>query len=160
MKSYDDFKKDLGKRESGSCYTCVNKFGYLGMWQFGKARLCDFGLMRKDGPKFYWFPGITESVFLTHPTLQDVLFDCHVGRLMKIVEAHYPLLDTEKVSGAIAVMHLLGPGGFAKFQRGVDGEDALGTKASDYYGLFCGYEIPKNLPITFDYRRILSTVPH
>ena len=38
-KTQNDFLDALGHRESGNRYDVINKFGYLGKYQFGKATL-------------------------------------------------------------------------------------------------------------------------
>ena len=62
--SYEDFVNALGERESGNNYHIKNTLGYLGRWQFGKMRLTDVGLMkRNDGGGFEWIEGMDELKF-------------------------------------------------------------------------------------------------
>ena len=43
-KTYLDFRNAIGFKESSNRYGVVNSLGYLGRYQFGTARLSDFGL--------------------------------------------------------------------------------------------------------------------
>ena len=147
MKPYPDFKKAMRQRESSGNYQCVNKFGFLGAYQFGMARLCDLGITERIDPKstgtarslFRFKPPYSLEVFLGSPDLQDKTFDLHVQLLKRLCVKLAP----ENLSGAIAACHLLGVGGLTHFVRQrIDECDALGTKLSDYYEEFRGYEIP------------------
>jgi len=158
MKTYEDFKEAVGKRESGGDYQIKNSLGYLGKYQFGLARLSDFGLCeRKPNTKGYgnksfdWVPPFAEDIFLTNEELQDTVFDKHVWSLRRSIEKGFSkYLDTEisghklTLSGAIGCCHLLGVGGLKDFISGKDSQDAYGTKASDYVELFKDYEILTN----------------
>jgi hypothetical protein len=147
MKPYGEFRLAIRTRESSGKYDCVNKLGYLGAYQFGLARLCDLGVTRRKDPGskglangLFEFiePGGREK-FLSTPALQDECFDRHVQLLKKLCERICP----ENLSGAIAACHLLGVGGLVDFVRHkIDDCDAFGTKLSEYYELFSGYEIP------------------
>jgi hypothetical protein len=80
------------------------------------------------------------EAFLSSKELQDLCFDQHVKWLKQEVMR---LGEKDNLSGAIAVCHLLGAGGLKDFIfKKIDGADALGTHASDYYREFSGYEIP------------------
>lgn len=155
-KSYLDFKNALGARESGNNYKAKNTLGYLGKYQFGLARLSDFGLCkRKEGVPgwsnkcFTWVEPFSEERFLKEAELQEKIFDIHIGNLCKRVKRIYAdRLDKEvnghflTLSGAVACVHLLGMGGLIDFFDSKIGSDAYGTKATDYIDLFCGYDIP------------------
>lgn len=149
MKTFDDFVSAVGQRESGNRYDCVNKFGFLGRFQFGMARLTDLGICKRDSHGFVWVPPHTRETFLQDHALQDELFRKHVGLLAGAVKTHYgqdlgSVVNGVPVtlSGSVAVCHLLGLGGLADFLAGRNGHDALGTTAKDYMKLFAGYEVP------------------
>ena len=156
MKSFKDFCLAIKKRESNNKYNCVNSLGYLGAYQFGMARLSDFGLtVRKyaggstANKNFKFIPLITKTSFLKSPALQDFIFWKHIQDHKKFVNQRFNFLIGKKLhnceiteSGCISVCHLLGRGGLIKFlSKKVDDEDAYGTKASDYMKLFADYEI-------------------
>jgi len=159
-KGFVDFKNAIGMRESSNDYTVENKYGYLGRYQFGLARLSDFGLCsRRVGTRgygnksFVWKSPFSESVFLNSPSLQDMVFSSHVRNYKLIINRRYGMWVNKDiygvrvtVSGIIACFHLLGMGGFNDFLSGKDGSDANGTKATDYIKLFAGYSIPDDLP--------------
>lgn len=170
-KTYKDFVKDLGARESGGDYRIVNEFGYLGKYQFGLARLTDFGLcLRKPGTKgfgnksFVWKPPYSQDWFLASPEIQDLVFDLHVGHYKRVLEQRYIMtlgktyLGTlVTLSGAVACCHLLGVGGFQMFARGINSTDEYGTSAKDYIAKFGGYKIDENLPSLGTFQKILAT---
>jgi hypothetical protein len=160
LRPYADFVKAMALSESSDNYATVNEFGYLGRYQFGLARLSDFGLCERIpgtagmGNKcFRWRLPFSQDVFLTSCLLQDTIFNMHVGDLHKIVIWRYQKylgrdVDNTLVttSGAVACMHLLGEGGLMHFVAGEDSTDANGTAASDYVRKFAGYLIPDDLP--------------
>lgn len=147
----EEFGDALGKRESGNDYTVVNKFGYLGRWQFGRARLWDLNYSI-DGwkPKFGKLRiVISRQKFLNDKRLQNSIFKQHVKELRRrIINKKYNqyigkvingVLITE--SGCVAGMHLKGEGGLKKFLKGKDNADALGTKISEYIEKFGNYNL-------------------
>src|SRR4051812_36662623 len=147
MKSYLEFRKAIRIRESSDRYDCVNKLGFLGAYQFGMARLCDLGLTKRKDPKsksmangaFEFSEADGREGFLSSTELQDACFDRHVQLLARLCEKMAP----ENMSGAIAACHLLGVGGLVDFVRHrVDDVDAFGTRLSEYFKAFAGYEIP------------------
>jgi len=165
-KTYKGFILAIAKRESSDRYDIVNSLGYLGRYQFGMARLTDFGLAKRKvghtgfaNSSFEWVDGMTDELFLGSKKMQDVVFDLHVGNLRKVVLRSYNRHLGRSIqgtlvtmSGMVACMHLLGQGGLKKFLSGRDTADANGTKASDYMTLFSGYDIPDNLPAPKDVR--------
>jgi hypothetical protein len=180
MKSWVEFCNDLGARESAGSgnYRAKNKFGFLGRYQFGLARLCDFGLTtRKPGMKgasndcFAWVAPFNEEKFLSTPSLQDACFEVHVSDLRDRIKKRYSDISGlvfappggEEVpftlSGAVGVAHLLGLGGLSQLADGVDKADANGTRASSYLKLFNGYELPADLISAADFGRRYKVNP-
>ena len=164
MKTYQDFLIALGKRESGNKYNIENSFGFLGRWQFGKARLWDLGLSI-DGykPK----NGIAKKIiskkyFLDNPKLQDAVMDLHVKDISRIVNNKYKdYLGTDvlgvvvTLSGCVAGVHLKGWGGLKKFLiNKEDNSDALGTEISEYISKFGGYD----LSYTIDEKTLIKEI--
>ena len=150
MKTFDDFARDLGERESGNRYDCVNTLGFMGRWQFGKPRLYDLGLSI-DG----WKPKLKEartiiskSQFLNDHELQDRIFSAHVQDLLKRLNKMYGdrlgkvFRGIEiTLSGLVAGAHLLGIGGVKNFFSGTDKMDAYGTNIKEYLTKFAGYNL-------------------
>jgi hypothetical protein len=147
MKLYSQFKDDMGMRESSNRYDCINRFGFLGRFQFGIPRLIDLGLVSRKG---IWLYGLSQDEFLSAHALQDAAFDSHISRLSAAIRSRRPTPfgPTETcISGLCAVAHLVGFAGLYNWVNGADEEDGLGTTAEYYFSLFKGYDIPKNLPL-------------
>jgi len=148
-KNFEDFKNDLGKRESGNNYLIKNTLGYLGRWQFGMARLCDYGIVEKVEGKYKWMNGYSEEIFLNNPCLQDKVFKWHVENLKSYIEKNlYDYLGKNingiyiDVSGLVAGSHLGGIGNVKKFlQAGENKVDAYGTSIGSYIQNFTGYRL-------------------
>lgn len=139
--TFDDFKDALGQRESSNNYSIVNRYGYMGKYQFGSARLNDL-YNSYDLPN--WRP---QSNFINNPELQEQYFYVHVQDL---ADQLAPLMNTAKqnlgdwitLSGLIGAAHLKGPGGARSYVNGHDNADANGTYTSEYAQMFSGYDIP------------------
>ncbi len=138
------FMTDLGHRESGNNWRCINRIGCFGEWQFAESTLHYLG-----------FKKITLKKFRANPEIfpREMQF-----RAMKtLIRANLTLLtnyerfigDTIKGipvtrSGMIAASHLGGAGGLKKFLKTngkVDPDDVFGTAISDYLRKFCNYEL-------------------
>lgn len=152
MKGFEEFKNDLGQRESSNNYRCVNSLGFLGRYQFGKPRLWDLGLSI-DGwrPKnFIEIPNyirqLTRDQFLNDSVLQDKIFRDHVKNLSIRITVRYAAESARfTLSGLVAGAHLKGLGGVKSFIEGKDNEDAYGTKISEYIEKFKGYDLTEFL---------------
>ena len=59
IKNMDLFLQDLGHQESGNRYDIVNRFGYMGKYQFGKSTLRTLKIK------------VTKEAFLNSPDLQE-----------------------------------------------------------------------------------------
>src|SRR3990167_3029803 len=140
---YTAFAKAMRKRESGDNYSIKNHYNFFGAYQFGMPRLSDLGITVLINGKLEWEKGYSERLFLSSPELQDRIFKQHVYGLKNGIEndIHQKDINQYTMSGLIAVAHLLGFGGMKKFVNGTDGQDALGTKGSEYQQLFKGYNI-------------------
>ena len=135
---FNDFRDAMGFRESSDNYKCVNKWGYMGRYQFGKTTLKSLNITT------------TKKDFLNNPKLQDYAFKelCFANRwtlrreIRKWVGEKYKgVVITE--SGILASAHLLGAGNVRKHFKGRKGvfKDALGTSLNDYMKKFGGYKI-------------------
>jgi len=77
---FDEFAKAIRERESSNRYDIENKFGYLGAYQFGKARLLDLGYSiddygKKSHPeKYKKAMKVSKEKFLKSPHMQDGAF--------------------------------------------------------------------------------------
>lgn len=148
-KGYKEFAFDLGLRESGNNYLIKNSLGYLGRWQFGMARLCDYGIVNKTSGYYRWNTGYSEQIFLNSPELQDKVFKWHVENLKKSIKYNLSTYLGKEVkgvyfdlSGAVAMAHLAGFGNVLKFvYQGTITTDDYGTSGIDYLQQFSGYNI-------------------
>ena len=59
LTDYQKFTDAMGNRESSNNYTVVNKFGYMGKYQFGKSTLRTLKIK------------VTKEAFLNSPDLQE-----------------------------------------------------------------------------------------
>lgn len=137
-KDFTGFKELLGFKESGGRYFCVNKFGYIGKYQFNLNTLKMFRINNAND-------------FLNNPKLQEHVFLLNVQRnkwilrkdIKWFVGSYINGLEITE-SGILAAAHLSGPGNVKKFLRGngkEDFKDALGTSISLYMGYFKNYDI-------------------
>ncbi|MFY7810641.1 MAG: peptidoglycan-binding protein LysM [Flavobacterium sp.] len=136
-KTFTGFKEDIGFKESRGNYKCINTFGYMGKYQFGKGTLSTIGI--KDSLKFMNTPSLQEEAFetllsLNKYELQKELKN-YVGKTINGVEI------TE--SGLLAAAHLGGVGSVKKFLKS-NGKriktDGYGTSIQNYINKFGGYD--------------------
>ena len=142
VKDFVGFKNFLGFFESGSNYKKVNRFGYLGKYQFGKGTL-----------KMYGVRNLSE--YRLNPELQEKVFLMNVMRNKWILRREISWYSNRYLngtyiseSGIIAAAHLSGPGNVKKFLRShcnpdIDKRDANGTSISDYLNIFKDYDLEK-----------------
>ena len=140
VKDFVGFKNFLGFFESGSDYSKINRFGYVGKYQFGKGTL-----------KIY---GVTNLVnYKNNPELQEKIFLMNVMRNKWILRREISWYSNRYLggeyiseSGIIAAAHLSGPGNVKKYLRShcdsnLNKKDANGTSISDYMKIFKDYDI-------------------
>jgi soluble lytic murein transglycosylase-like protein len=132
------FLTSIGRRESSNRYDIVNKWGYMGKYQFGRKTLNTLG-----------YKNISNKQFLTNPKLQEeamlklLRHNKHILRreIKKYCGTQkYGVYITE--SGLLAAAHLAGPGNVKKWlKRGKRFRDGLGTDLVEYLLLFGNYKI-------------------
>ena len=144
VRDFVGFKNFLGFFESGSNYKKVNRFGYLGKYQFGKGTL-----------KMYGVRNLSE--YRLNPELQEKVFLMNVMRNKWILRREISWYSNRYLngtyiseSGIIAAAHLSGPGNVKKFLRShcnpdLDKRDANDTSISDYLNIFKDYDL-ENIP--------------
>ena len=144
VRDFVGFKNFLGFFESGTNYKKVNRFGYLGKYQFGKETL-----------KMYGVRNLSE--YRINPELQEKVFLMNVMRNKWILRREISWYTNRYLngtyiseSGIIAAAHLSGPGNVKKFLRShcnpdLDKRDANGTSISDYLNIFKDYDL-ENIP--------------
>ena len=133
------FKEKLKESESSNNYSVVNTEGYMGAYQFGKARLDDY--KKETGEEF------DNKTFVKDKKLQDKVFVWHTNNIQNYITKNK--LDNYigkeingvpvTLNGLIAVAHLGGNYGMRKFLES-NGEynpsDSVGTSLTDYLNKF------------------------
>ena len=135
---FNGFKEFLGFKESSGSFKSVNKFGYMGKYQFNLNTLKIYKL--KNSTNFINNPELQERVFLINCQRNKWILrkdiSWFVGTKINGIEV------TE--SGILAAAHLSGPGNVKKFLRSQgknDLKDAFGTSISNYLGTFKDYDL-------------------
>jgi len=138
VKNHSTFLDAIGFRESSNNYKAVNRFGYLGKYQFGRKTLNAIG-----------FKDISNREFLANPSIQEeamlVLLKRNKHTLRREIKKYVGktingIYITE--SGILAAAHLGGAGNVKKFFRnGKNFADGNGTKMTSYMKRFAGYQL-------------------
>ena len=137
VSSHQAFLDAIGFRESGNRYGIVNRYGYMGKYQFGKRTLKGLGIK------------VTQDEFLNSPYIQEkamyALLRQNKRSLRKYIEKYngkyvHGVLVTE--SGLLAAAHLGGAGSVKKwFRTGKVRKDGNGVKITSYMERFGGYDL-------------------
>ena len=138
VKNHDKFLEDIGFRESSGNYKAVNKFGYLGKYQFGRKTLDALG-----------YKNISNRTFLSDPALQEQVMEDLLVHNKKILRRYIKKYEGKVVhgiyiteSGILAAAHLAGAGNVRKFfRKGYEFRDGNGTKMTSYMRKFSNYEL-------------------
>jgi len=136
----DLFLNAIGHYESSNRYDIVNRFGYMGKYQFGRKTLKNLGY------------DVSKQEFLNSPYLQEKAMLDLLSHNKKILENYIEYWDGKKIngkviteSGILAAAHLAGPGNVKRFLReGKEFKDGNGTKLTRYLTHFSGYELNLN----------------
>ena len=131
------FLDAIGMRESSNRYDVVNKWGYMGKYQFGKKTLKNLGYE------------VSKQEFLNSPILQERAMLDLLNHNKKILQKYINHWDGKKIngttiteSGILAAAHLAGPGNVKRFlKEGKEFKDGNGTKLTRYLTQFSGYKI-------------------
>ena len=139
-KDFIGFKEFLGFFESGSDYNKINRFGYLGKYQFGKGTLKIYGV--SDLNNFIKSPELQEKVFLMNVKRNKWILRREIKKYSNIFLGDLYISE----SGILAAAHLSGPGNVKKFLRNkaskdFNKKDANGTSISDYIRIFKNYDL-------------------
>ena len=139
-KDFIGFKEFLGFFESGSDYNKINRFGYLGKYQFGKGTLKIYGV--SDLNNFIKSPELQERVFLMNVKRNKWILRREIKKYSNIFLGDLYISE----SGILAAAHLSGPGNVKKFLRNkaskdFNKKDANGTSISDYLRIFKNYDL-------------------
>lgn len=136
-KSYLGFREALGFKESQGNYFVVNKFGYMGKYQFGKATLRLIGV--KDASDYLQNPQVQEEAFKVYTSRNKWVLRRDINRFVGRTINGVTITE----SGILAAAHLAGPGNVKKYLRSggaVVFNDAFGTSVQYYMRKFGGYD--------------------
>ena len=135
IQNHNDFLDAIGYQESRNRYHIVNKYGYMGRYQFGKSTLKTLKIK------------VSRSEFLRDSVLQEEamlkLLLHNKKRLQKLIDKYdgrivHGIFVTE--SGLLAAAHLGGQGSVKKwFRTGKVRKDGNGVGITKYMKKFGGY---------------------
>ena len=152
----------LAQRESGGNQFIENKWGYLGLYQFGAAALTEVGLIDRNkfdaavkqnpgiangsdarahkaflaNPSNWTIPG-GKDTFLMDKSMQDRALATMMNKNKATMERKgIQFISSADLSGMLLGAHLKGVGNAIKYKTtGADSKDGLGTSISQYYAL-------------------------
>ncbi len=148
--NFEKAKECLGARESNNNYHAVNRFGYLGRYQFGAAALEDIGFIKRGCYKRYrnrvpskcWIGkrGVKSRVnFLDNSSAQDYALNRFFNVNYKKLLSNKTLTKSSTqtyILQALFVSHLLGVKAAHKyFKKNINDKDGNGTTAREYSNL-------------------------
>ena len=133
----ENFLNAIGHRESTNRYDVVNRWGYMGKYQFGRSTLKGLGFK------------VTKQEFLNNPQLQEEAMMALLLHNKEKLQKYIDVFDGQTVngmliteSGILAAAHLGGQGSVKRyFKNGKVFKDGNGTKITSYMNKFSGYEI-------------------
>ena len=136
----DEFLNAIGHRESTNRYDVVNKWGYMGRYQFGKSTLRGLGY------------DVSKKEFLSNPELQEEAMLSLLTHNKEKLQEYIDIFDGKTIngiyiteSGILAAAHLGGQGSVKRyFRNGKVFRDGNGTKITSYMNKFSGYDIALN----------------
>lgn len=136
-KDHNSFLKKIGHVESGNRYSIVNRWGYMGKYQFAQETLVALDIKT------------TKKEFLSSPVLQEQAMHKLLSENKKSLRRYIKKYDGKIVhdvyvteSGILAAAHLGGAGNVANwFEHGEDFKDGNGTPITRYMKIFSGYSL-------------------
>ena len=137
VKGMEEFLFAIGHQESGNRYFIVNRYGYMGKYQFGKSTLKTLKIK------------VTKEAFLNSPDLQEFAMKQNLLYNKKKLQKYIDKFDGQTIngilvteSGLLAAAHLGGAGSVRKwFRNGKVKEDGNGVKITTYMQRFSGYTL-------------------
>ncbi len=137
IKGMDEFLFAIGHQESGNRYFIVNRYGYMGKYQFGKSTLKTLKIK------------VTKKAFLSSPDLQEYAMQQNLLYNKRKLQKYIDRFDGQTIngilvteSGLLAAAHLGGAGSVRKwFRNGKVKKDGNGVKITSYMQRFSGYKL-------------------
>ena len=135
--NYVGFKEALAFKESRGNYRKINRFGYLGKYQFGKSTLRRIKIY--DTHNFLADPKLQEEAFYALCSLNKWILKRDIRRSVGTSINGTEITE----SGILAAAHLAGAGNVKRYLRSngeVNPYDAFGTDVAQYMKRFAGYD--------------------
>lgn len=137
LKDHKSFLKKIGYYESSNDYSKVNRWGYMGKYQFHQETLRALDI------------DVSKKKFLSSPTLQEEAMRKLLTDNKRTLRRYIRKYDGKVVhgvyvteSGILAAAHLGGAGNVINwFRKGEDFKDGNGTPITKYMKVFSGYEL-------------------
>lgn len=137
LKDHKSFLKKIGHYESSNDYSKVNRWGYMGKYQFHQETLRALDI------------DVSKKKFLSSPTLQEEAMRKLLTDNKRTLRRYIRKYDGKVVhgvyvteSGILAAAHLGGAGNVMNwFRKGEDFKDGNGTPITKYMKVFSGYEL-------------------
>ena len=137
LKDHKSFLKKIGHYESSNDYSKVNRWGYMGKYQFHQETLRALDI------------DVSKKKFLSSPTLQEEAMRKLLTDNKRTLRRYIRKYDGKVVhgvyvteSGILAAAHLGGAGNVMNwFRKGEDFKDGNGTPITKYMKVVSGYEL-------------------
>ncbi|AOW19169.1 hypothetical protein [Urechidicola croceus] len=136
--SFIGFKEAVGFKESRNRYHIVNKFGYMGKYQFGKSTLRRLKIYNVEN--FLRNPEQQERAFMALCSLNKHILRNDIKRSVGKKINGFEITE----SGILAAAHLGGAGNVKKFLRSggnTNFSDAFGSSIQYYMKKFSGFDV-------------------
>lgn len=136
-RTFVGYKENLAFKESQGQYKLVNRYGFMGKYQFGTSALQSIGITDRTS-------------FLKDPVLQEKAFSALCAKNKWLLRDEIMAYEGKIVggvriteSGMLAAAHLVGAGAVKKYLRS-DGKrrivDGFGTSLRSYLKRYGGYD--------------------
>ena len=137
VKGINEFLFAIGHQESGNRYFVVNRYGYMGKYQFGKSTLRTLKIK------------VSKEAFLNSPDLQEYAMKQNLLYNKKRLQKYIDKFEGQKIngiliteSGILAAAHLGGAGSVKRwFRKGKIKVDGYGVPITNYMQMFSGYNL-------------------
>ena len=137
VKGINEFLFAIGHQESGNRYFIVNRYGYMGKYQFGRSTLRTLKIK------------VSREAFLNSPDLQEYAMKQNLLYNKKRLQKYIDKFEGQKIngiliteSGILAAAHLGGAGSVKRwFRKGKRKVDGNGVPITNYMQMFSGYKL-------------------
>jgi len=142
-RTFVGYKENLAYKESQGQYKLVNRYGFMGKYQFGQSALQSIGITNR-------------ASFLKDPVLQEKAFMALCAKNKWLLRDEIMAYEGKVIggvcvteSGMLAAAHLVGAGAVKKYLRS-EGKrrivDGFGTSLRSYLRKYGGYDTSNIVP--------------